>query len=503
MENWSCRGSRDQVVKIWATESGAVLATRFRPETFFSSGTFSPDSKTFYVVEGSRLIGWTVPGERQHAFAPPAGEVALTPSRDGSRAFSQNYDGWITIWNVDTGQRVPHAPILTTPLLQVSTPTLWFRNVPGTRVVGWNGKDAMLVIDAATGATIATIAATKPLTIEIDDSGRRALITGDGAPRLWDLEHGALISTLPFEHATGVSDDGHSVFAWTDVAHAVVWDIDAKQSRTRLELGAGATLVGFDKSGTRALFLEEGDYTIGASVSLYDLVSGTRLRRGTGFAPRFDASQTHVLLSADNRLQIWNASDGSTERSVSESESTVVTIDPTGEFGLAVGPQAIAVVSALDGRTLFRFDSADTVSLLSNGDDMSFLQTVLIWTASNQLVVANALHSAFWELSFEPRDADTLHALVASSAAFRVEDGKLVTRRGRLAGHVTMGKTLPTHVVATRVVSGAPYLATVGADGTFELGDLQFGLYSVNAGGQPTIVNVSSEVVPRAEIVAP
>jgi WD40 repeat protein len=91
-------------LKVWDVASGKQLVSI--PYSSASSAVFSPDARSI-ISGGSLVYVWDVAtGKKLHSFNASAHVSSVAVSRDGLFALSGGSDGYIRLWNVQTGAEV-------------------------------------------------------------------------------------------------------------------------------------------------------------------------------------------------------------------------------------------------------------------------------------------------------------------------------------------------------------------------------------------------------------
>lgn len=149
----------------------------------------------------------------------------------------------------------------------------------------------------------------------------------------------------------------------------------------------------------------------------------------------------------------------------------------------------VEIASALDGRVLASIDRAQFGTTILPGGWTYTATGVPQWLGNTLSVVAAIGHSAVWDLTTETRPAREVHRLVNERVPWRVVDGRLVPRHGRIAGKIKGGGH--TQVVAKLLPKNLPHETETDADGNFMVDDLPLGAYVITANGATATATVT------------
>jgi len=470
-------------IDVLATVSGAPLAHYPVP---IWAAKFSRDGTKLLAVQPHGIGVWNgAPGLLRGAFEPPAGEVPLAHSPDPARALTLRADGRLTLWDVDARQAVAHFDGVVTGLAGISG--------RGNRAVFATTDQKVVVIDTGSGAKLATFPLAHPATnIDIDASGSRVLIAGDGAPQIGDVDHARILFVITGRvDADSLSPDGHRAMAWTEPTTREVWDIDAQRVISSIHVAEDSYGVGFDATGSRLAVLEQaGQFNVGR-MGLWNADTGSRLLDRSASAGSFSPGGALFVTFGRGRLETWRTSDGSAVTSAQATppgddgmSNLVPAVRDDGELIATTSRsrEAFDIRSARDGRVLGTFGTARWVILVANGG----IQTTGLgqrWLGDGKTLISDNRAFSVWNIELETRSAAEIDRLVRSSVPWRVVDGQLEAISGTLAGRVTHGGKAADHATVTARLQpmGNPFTTVTSSDGSYSIAGLPSGVFAVTA----------------------
>ncbi len=507
-------GHLSGAVILWAADTGVEVA-RYQGSAVWPRVAFSADGTLVLATDATQITGWSTRGRRRMSFVPNPDELIAATNLDATRVITRRANGQLFVRDALTGAQLGGEPLHTHG--GIDDDAISALSSDGRRFAAAAAAGKVAVIDLKDGSTIASIdVGHDPTGLWLDRTGDRLLVVGDGAPRVWDVDHVRLVSTLDHHaHATALDPSGRLAMVWTDPRTVDIWDIDANRARSSLHLDGEFTAIGFDATGTRILLSEQlGLSAIGLS-ELFDVRNGNRLFAVSGSA-NFNPTRTLITTYGSGRFEVWRAADV-TQLSAGQLRA-VGTGDPgadlavsdDGRFVIMMNndSRTLSVHDAADGRLLDRLDGSSGHAYLSRGHGISTGATVPpVWISGTHSVIATAGRTSVWDLELEERTPAEVHRIVSAHARWHVVDGRLVAVLGRIEGRVSRDSAAirATRVFAKRANAGArlgmPYEATVGVDGTFAIDELPFGAYSVSAGsGASVTANVTSAEPVHIEI---
>ncbi len=491
MRSWS-RGYG--LVALYEAETGSLLWTfdDLQEDAWVS---FSADGSLLLTGGGSEVVAWDASGARQRlSFTPPAAEMPLEASADGTRLLTRHPDGGLTLWNT-SGRGVPTVAIhFQKPKdpHQVDAHMSRWLSGDGSRLAALAATGEVVVLDTRDGSTIARIPVEgAPTDLGLDLQGRRLLVVQAGRPRIWDVARQTVVLSLDGRAgAAALSDDGNHVLAWVGPGKMEVWNVDGHRIQTQFLMAEGSpSIVGFDHLGDRVAVIEAAaNFNVGR-IGLWDALTGARLVSIPGNSAAFDSTSRWLTTFGAGRVKVWSTNDG-VERSSAlvgrdgSFDDVQPSVSADGAFIVSIHFDGAAdVSSAVDGRLLERLGSYHVIaSPLSDGTVFGY-GLAPHWVPGQNAIVSVSGSLEVWDLAVEHRDARELDRVVKRSP-WRVMDGRLVPADHGFAGRVTLGAAPGSGatIMAKASAGWAPsYEATSSSDGVYELRNLPVGSYSVTA----------------------
>jgi len=174
---------------VWDAESGAVLRSLTGHARQTYACAFSPDGRRIVSAgDGGLLTVWDAESgaelrtllTRHHG---PVHGLAFSP--DGQRILSRGTDDLLKVWDAESGA----------VLLTLTGHTGGF-SPDGKRIVSACKDGTLKIWDAGTGAELLTLEADTGLVTGcgFSSDGQWIVASGDGGPRVWDADSGALVA---------------------------------------------------------------------------------------------------------------------------------------------------------------------------------------------------------------------------------------------------------------------------------------------------------------------
>ena len=251
-------GGGDWTVRVWDLESGTAVHALPGHDREVRAVAVSADGRRAVTGGGDRMVRvWDLEaGTAVHTLTGHDDVVeAVAVSADGRRAVSGGggFDGAVRVWDLESGTAVHTLPGHDGKVQAVAV------SADGRRAVSAGSDGKVRVWDLATGKQIAPASRrlrhllTRSRSLEvsifsfsISADGRRAVSGGDdGTVRVWDLESGTAVHTLPGHDgavvAVAVSADGRRAVTGDTYRTVRVWDLESGT--------AVHTLPGHDRGG--------------------------------------------------------------------------------------------------------------------------------------------------------------------------------------------------------------------------------------------------------------
>ncbi len=397
---WACRfsndgtrvlgSSHDHRAYVWDVASGAAIASVDHGSPVWMS-FFSPDGTQFVTISlaGSSVKVWDArTGDLLAGHLTHGGGIAKF-SPDGTRLVAALGDGRIRIWR--GSERVLRASY-TTPVGEA----LLAVNGDGSRAAIASANGSVAIRDMRSGTTIAT----PPLRAPIAASSSSFVGTVDGGAIVLHAVDGRTNAVFPL-HATpralALTADGHRVVVELADRDVEVWDVDR---RARLVTLTGARHAVASHDGRRALAWSDDGAVIVWDVDAQRTTS--TLAVSGAFEPiGFAAGGHRVVLvqrtQGSQRVTIWNADTGASLATLDGSLAHP-TLDPTAtRLTVIRGDQRVEIWNLLAPSldrpdTAFISDQLQHAQLAPAGDLVAAVdglgETVLVMAATDGRVLA-------------------------------------------------------------------------------------------------------------------
>jgi WD40 repeat protein len=302
--------SWDYTVKIWDTNTGALLHTLMAHSREVWAVAYSPDGRLMASATGSRFEG-TIAGEVLVWDAttgnplltlpsPTGGVYAVAFSPDGKRLASAGFDRVVRIWDIASGKE--------SRTLKGHAREVWgVAFSPDGRLLASAGLDNTVRLwDAASGAAVRTLGhhTNHVWSVAFSPDGKRLVTTGDDlVVRVWDVTAGRQSAVLgghrDFPSSAAFSGDGkHIVSA-------------GGQSTERGPAGMRLTAAQLKRGRGLLYFVQpEGKVLVWETATGKELVA---LDSPTGgfFEVAFSPDGKHFAAAGkDGKVRIWDTAPG-------------------------------------------------------------------------------------------------------------------------------------------------------------------------------------------------
>jgi WD40 repeat protein/class 3 adenylate cyclase len=323
---------------------------------------FTPDGKSVVGAsfEGALHVWGLASGSIEQTFSGQPSGMNLAVLRDGSAVVSGSQGGSVAAWDLAGTHRLGRTFRWNAPRMGCPTVPCLVVNPKGTLMATSQADGTVALIDLRTHEVMATLPARNgpaAAALAFFPNGRTMATGGvNGKVTVWNLATGSVVRTLRFPQQVvwvAVSPDGKLVAVQTQArgsreALVEVRDLSSGDPLYRRRLPYGGRGLSFSPDGRSLAAL--GCCEPASIVEVWAARSGVERFRHRGHATAIAFSPLGQLLgagTADGRLVLWDASDGTQAGSPIQVASE--TVD-----SLSFGP---------DGR-LFAVSSADQTATL-------------------------------------------------------------------------------------------------------------------------------------------
>jgi WD40 repeat protein/serine/threonine protein kinase len=273
-------------------------------------------------IRGGAPRPWLLP--RWPVLSPPGGPLlcmleghaggvlSVALSAEGRRALSTSRVGILTVWEVETGEKLR---VIECDRHNVSAGAL---SADGCRIIAAFADGSLKVWDVDTGSELQKFFGhdKRVIDVALSSDGRRAVSASGVSPsaygslKVWDVDSGRELRTLDYAEVSKIalSADGRRVVSGFADGTLKVWDVD-----TGREL---QTFVGHEKRVFGVALSGNGRRAVSAfgdTLRIWDVDSGSELRRlvegATSVALTSDGRRVGVA-SWDKTLKIWDVDSG-------------------------------------------------------------------------------------------------------------------------------------------------------------------------------------------------
>jgi len=311
------------MLKLYATETGAELATLGGRAGQTLSVAFAPDGTTLASGGDDRVLHiWDpVSGRQRAAYPHPATINSVAYAPDGKSVSTCDTIDAIRVWSLvpddaDTAELHPPDPRPVTNVAFAPRGSLE-RPAPATPV-GVDPSQAFLWQVATDRETVTLVSAAKTLAVAHD--GRRLAMRHENDLQLWDLPAREPYAVFRFESqqfpAVAFSPDGRTLASSFGTGESVqLWDVATRQRRATARASDTVASVAFSPDGNT--LVTGGNHEV---VRLWDARDGRPLRELSGphggsgdYARSVAFSPDGATVAAAGRsglVRLWDPADG-------------------------------------------------------------------------------------------------------------------------------------------------------------------------------------------------
>lgn len=480
----------DRIARILDATTGEELFALSGHQADVYHIVFSPDGSRLATVspDGTSIV-WDVLTGKQllnlleddggmpqlGAFSPDGSQIAIVNNTMG------NIEGWATIWNAVSGQK-----ILTLPHQNANVRSVAF-SPDGRRIVTTGDDRTAKIWDANSGQELLTLYGhTDGVTTAAYNPDGTRLVTASTDRRviIWDAATGQQLFTLPGHNSdiwsVAFNSDGTRIVTASTDGTARVWNVSP--SREFLTLVNGSVIS--SPIGARLTYSPDGTRLAVAYsdpiAKVWDMTTGKLLSSLAGHtdgvnAIAYNFDGTRIATSArDGTTKVWNALSGKELLTLSGHDDFVmgVAFSPDGSrLATASWDMTAKIWDAETGKIIFTLtghtDWLLSVAFSPDGSRIatsSFDGTAVVWDAGTgeKLFPLTGHTDAVRQVVFSPDGTRLATASLDGSAKFwdAVSGKELLT--------------LSSHIGSVFGVAFSPdskYLATASGDKTAKLWD--------------------------------
>jgi WD40 repeat protein len=399
------------------------------------------------------------------------GEKVVAVTQDMTRAVTSGVDDVWSLWNLDSGERVPIPPLRSKSPMALSG--------DGTVMIGCL-DDATVLLDTSTGQIISRL----PVMVDANDfaldehAHRLAVVSRTGPTKVWDLQAQRLVKTVPgtgANVAAMLDPGGRWLVTWEPFKSSRLQDLDSGGAPMHL-LDSTFLVFGFSQDGTRLALGDDDNHTI-----LVETAGGKHLFEGEGLG-FLDRTGAHITTATTGLVQVHDVAAPTHPVGIPLTAAFRCAVALTPDATLVAG--ASGVWSAYDGRALATFAAAtvrgnDRVPGQEHTGGYEIGWMVMSRDGRAAADVAPNSGVTVWDLSLEDRSPQEIARFVSAHVPWRVDGGRVVPvpsptvrLRGRLTSH---GKPIAAEVR----VEYTNYAARSSANGDYAIENMLPGAVDV------------------------
>ena len=492
----------DTIVRVWEVASGReVLTLKGHIDRVYSVAYNFDGSRLASSGPDGRTILWdAVTGEKISTFSEDNGVetywVAFNP--DGSEIVTADTnfaEGWASIWDIQTGQKLFFLPGNATIVRGVSY------SPDGKTIVTTGDDQTAKLWDADTGEKLLTLYGhTDSVSFAVfsPDGTRLATSSFDRHTKIWDVATGRELMDIAGHlrdlSSVGFSPDGQRIVTSSADSTAKVWSIAPSRELLTLVNGPAISFT----EGSELAYSPDGSRLVVANSDpepkVWDVKTSKLLFSLTGHTDAvtfatYSADGTRIATASnDGTAKVWDASSGR--------ELLTLTGHTDFVFGTAFSPDGTKVATT-------SFDNTAKIWDASTGQLLSTLTGHKDWVFSaefspdgNYLATSSMDTTAIiWDLKTgQPVTTFSNHKDLADQVTYSPDSTKVATASFDGTARVWDVKTgkelfaLTSHAASVFDVAfskDGKYIATASADKTAKVWDTQTGqeLLAFNAPG--------------------
>lgn len=483
----------DKTVRIWDSVTGKELLILKGHLDWVSEVAFSPDGsmlasssadgtiKVWDVLTGKELLTLREEGGSQInslAFSPDGSQIATAVATN-----SGSFEGWASIWNASTGDKLFTLRGHTTGVESVAF------SPDGAHVVTTGDDSTAKIWDDHTGAQLLTLYGHTDIVWNADfspDGTRVATVSGDRQIKIWDVPTGRELFSLAGHtqeiRSVAFSPDGNRIVTASADNTAKVWSVAPSREFRTLVNGPAIEFI----EGTELAYSPDGIQLATASSDLtpkvWDVTNGKLLFQLIGHTDlvtnlAYSSDGTRIATASnDDTAKIWDAHTGKELLTLVGHKEWVfgVAFSPDGSH-LATGSfdGTIKIWDALTGENLATFTgpkgrvfsivySPDGARLATSNFEGTGAANVWDAITGKELLALNTHTNLIQQVVFSP-DGTRL-ATASFDGTAKVWDANTGKELFTLSGH---SGTL----FDVRFSRDGRYLATVSVDKTAKVWD--------------------------------
>ena len=324
-------------VWLYDAHTGAELALLTDHTSRAGDVAFSQDGKTLVSGMYGGISLWDIDtGKLLKTFKKEVALIkALRIIDDGKTLLCDNYDGYVRLWDITTGEIKEFHPQSSRGFnrmlrdiigREVTAADLYLNNVDNKGIFAVGYEDGKIRLeDASNGEHLKTLQGHKDHVNQLAFSPDGTLLVANtpNAPlRLWDVSTGKSLKTLTqntkFRGILTFSKDGKTLACQTREGEIELWDVASKTLRTTLgtKLDSKIYQLAFSSEIHQLAFSPDSKRVVGANrkgeIRVWDVNTGDKLFSfTTGHtqelgALAFSQDSSTLAIGHDDTIQLWD-----------------------------------------------------------------------------------------------------------------------------------------------------------------------------------------------------